>query len=66
MPLRNHAGNAVGSKVKSQTVGFNYKSIGMRVCYEWELYNRYKKDYQILGDHRYNYLVVSMYIPIHL
>ena len=46
--------------------GFNYKSIGMRVCYEWELYNRYKKDYQILGDHRYNYLVVSMYIPIHL
>lgn len=52
-------------------LGFNYKHIGFRVLYEWELFGGYKDKWladngidRTIADARHNTLSVQVYIPI--
>ena len=53
-------------------VSYTYKSIGVRVAYEWGLIGRYKNEYYNEGlnrkelyDPRYNNLIISLFIPMY-
>ena len=53
-------------------ISYSYKSIGVRVAYEWGLIGRYKNEYYNVGldrkqlyDPRYNNLIISLFVPIY-